>query len=1253
MIRLVNPREHNGETKLMKPRNFFHPKLESLEQRMLLAGDVSLLAELNTDDPNYSHTNAGEHISVDGSIWVSGLSGMGPILWKTEGGNQPAETLLFTNVRSTVRNLTQLGSKILFNLTTESQGQSGLWSIEKDGSSPMQIGPAMSSPVQIGDSLYFWGRENDYLGQGIWRTDGTAEGTTRIYWHRGPQNVGGMSDLAAFDGELYAVFFNTISGARHLSTIDKETGEVTPLAPYPHTHVQAMYTTSKAIVLAGGFSVHSSEMLSYLPGANELVSLSSTYSLVGTKPAENINGRIYFPVRGNEWWSTDGTLEGTEQFLDSSIQLRNRSIALAESSGRYLLESNRFYYLSDGTPEGTQAIGLRGTSVHAPIIATPDAFYIIAFPAHTQDAGLYSIDPTSGAFRKLTSINYLFAQSPPSQYENFAPWPTLHNERLLFIDRIDGQAVLIEYDPATDQITVDAETVGSQGEELFLRGINETDAWARFDNQYVGIDLETSTVNVIGDLGGDVRHSLVVDDGLLYETYGSVTRDYSRWLIPNDESTPRQLGTKDSSAASGIIRTGTGYVQVRATGNQGVGLYSLNSDLEIISNLGGLTGDSWNYPREYAFGSRALLQGNGQLWVTDGTESGTVRIDDESSQPLWAGLIIQGESAWWIGVDRGLYELAVGSVIPQKRFQIPDDIHPTDIALLPTGFVFLSNSRDRGIELWSVDGAFSELQRLVDFDERADADFADITGTTNGRVIITTRSDISGFSLWSSGGTTETTHRLKHIPIGSNRVFHDNPFATTSLPDGRILFPFFDEETGMEPWISDGTVGGTQLYADIEPGPGNSFPTVVSSNNKIVFTAETQEYGARELFYSDYDSYVPEMTQELDFWVDENAVGAAVGEVTLADVPQTAIQNVELTDASGKFELDQDSRMLRLRSSASLDFELQASYQMQARVNYSDQNNELESREIPIVVSVVDLLEPLVVEDQVFEVDENTPRNSFIGQIELEKDPRLNISFMKTGGTPFWVDPKTGVIRTPTDESLLDYERRKEMLTSVRVSGLENHNIRITIRLRDLDESPEFSSEETRFNMMMGEQLVHNFPADFAIDPEGGLVEYSVASADGSELPDWGDFDSTTRSLTLTPSYTAPTTFSMNLVAADSTGNSTSHPILLAVHDAEFAWHNHFVPFDVNNDRFVAPVDALIVIQTLNEMAGWPDNSEFDRFVDTNKDSYVTPLDALLVINFLNTSGEGESFFDLGLASLHEDIRKLQIAAGNLLLERR
>ena len=75
-------------------------------------------------------------------------------------------------------------------------------------------------------------------------------------------------------------------------------------------------------------------------------------------------------------------------------------------------------------------------------------------------------------------------------------------------------------------------------------------------------------------------------------------------------------------------------------------------------------------------------------------------------------------------------------------------------------------------------------------------------------------------------------------------------------------------------------------------------------------------------------------------------------------------------------------------------------------------------------------------------------------------------------------------------------------------------------------------------------------------------------------------------------------------------------------------WRNAANPLDVNNDRLVTPLDALVVINAINAQGPRPlppITSPPTFFFDADGDNYLSPKDALLVINRLNSPATGEA----------------------------
>ena len=78
---------------------------------------------------------------------------------------------------------------------------------------------------------------------------------------------------------------------------------------------------------------------------------------------------------------------------------------------------------------------------------------------------------------------------------------------------------------------------------------------------------------------------------------------------------------------------------------------------------------------------------------------------------------------------------------------------------------------------------------------------------------------------------------------------------------------------------------------------------------------------------------------------------------------------------------------------------------------------------------------------------------------------------------------------------------------------------------------------------------------------------------------------------------------------------------------------NQARPTDVNADGSVAPIDAVLIINSLNSRGSrllpqggsgeGPQAASTPTFYDVNNDGHLSPIDAVLVINALNAEGEG------------------------------
>ncbi|WP_145076224.1 peroxidase family protein [Aureliella helgolandensis] len=94
--------------------------------------------------------------------------------------------------------------------------------------------------------------------------------------------------------------------------------------------------------------------------------------------------------------------------------------------------------------------------------------------------------------------------------------------------------------------------------------------------------------------------------------------------------------------------------------------------------------------------------------------------------------------------------------------------------------------------------------------------------------------------------------------------------------------------------------------------------------------------------------------------------------------------------------------------------------------------------------------------------------------------------------------------------------------------------------------------------------------------------------------------------------------------------------------------HNRFDAEDVNDDGLVTPMDALIVIDSMNQQRG----SDALHFIDVSNDGFRSPLDALMVINRLNRGEQGmhgqQPTIEKTIPSAPDEVRSIDGTNNNL-----
>ncbi len=212
-----------------------------------------------------------------------------------------------------------------------------------------------------------------------------------------------------------------------------------------------------------------------------------------------------------------------------------------------------------------------------------------------------------------------------------------------------------------------------------------------------------------------------------------------------------------------------------------------------------------------------------ELWLTDGTTSGTQMVVDLEPGPRGAGI--------WLGLgpstpfglvfSRSIRQLWTTDGTPSGTVEIPlpDSFatSPTDLHADPEGsrvfYVGDLGSDSVGAEVFATDGTVNGTVFLGDVFPGPPGSSARFLATLpNGHTLFTAEGGADSRHLWSTQGYAGDATLTRAIdPDGLS------PSLSGTVFDGHFYFCADDEVNGVELWRSDGTSVGTELFFDSHP----------------------------------------------------------------------------------------------------------------------------------------------------------------------------------------------------------------------------------------------------------------------------------------------------------------------------------------------------------------------------------------------------------------------------------------------------
>jgi ELWxxDGT repeat protein len=531
------------------------------------------------------------------------------------------------------------------------------------------------------------------------------------------------------------------------------------------------------------------------------------------------NNWSYFVIGTQELWKSDGTSEGTVlvKAFDYIANMKEAGgiIYLNVYSDDYGYE----LWKSDGTEEGTSLLKdiYPGSSSSSPsdLIEVNEMLF---FAANNGTSGkeLWVSSGTEATTMMVKDIQPGGGSSNPSKF-------AVLNNKLFFV--------------ASD---------GSTGYEL----------WSS--------DGTNAGTAIVKDIHPEFRKSsspnyLAASGGYVY--FSAARPEEGRQLWKSDGT---EMGTtlvkvirEDGPTNIKSITDVSGVVFFQATdGIHGVELWKSDGTAAgtyMVKDITPGPGSATQYATEHIdnmaevngkliFTAVKMTNDGQNLWVSDGTEAGTIQlstIEELSFSFLNIDFTELGPVTYFIAMPgdqsaTNLYRTdgtAAGTILIQDNIGYPYFSNP-QFEPVPGGLRFFGDNA-----LWAVSGGSAHvIKRYGTPGSSQPILLTDLGGTLH----FVTAAYANG--LWRTEGTAPTTERY----------FHLNNIQNLQNVNGTLYFQGTSTSAGgSELWKSDGTAAGTMLLKNIAPDPQSSFPNYFTGSGAFTYFRATNGTSGFELWKTD------------------------------------------------------------------------------------------------------------------------------------------------------------------------------------------------------------------------------------------------------------------------------------------------------------------------------------------------------------------------------------------------------------------
>jgi ELWxxDGT repeat protein len=672
----------------------------------------------------------------------------------------------------------------------------------------------------IGGNLYF------FTGTGFqpWKYDPLTDKITAPIVGRStgysPTETAVIGNNIFFAGDWYfdkgieLIRYNVTSGSLFIYDINFGVGD-----SYPH----GLTVKGDSLFFAANDGVNGNELWMYDALTNQFIMVKNINGTGSSNPSELVvyNGKLFFTAadgtNGNELWSSDGSETGTIMFADINT---NNGSADSSNPGHKIVFNNKLYFSANNGNDGIELwVADDNTSSVSQLININ--------PSGDSNPGNYG-------FKIVGSYLYFDAQD---DFDNTELWKT--------------NGVITE-------LVKDINTSGSSNPMDMYR-LGDTLIFTAWDGntfqlwRSLGTAINTEVVQTIQLPGGDTIHISGIYNGLIY--FGADNGVTGTELWKTDGKAANTTLVKDINLGSGVSsdpqwfekNNSAMYFGARATSPYYFSLYKTDGTVGNATELkagGGAANFSVSYEHGRKVGSSVYFSGytsaeGNELWKTDGTAGGTVMVKD---------------------IRPGTDESSPGNMIEMGSL-----------------LVFVADDGINGRELWKSDGTAGGTVLVKDIKPGINSSDIREMRLVNGKVCFVANDGTTGEELWVTDGTATGTILLKDI----NGTAAGSDLSDMYSAGSKLYFSANDGPNGKEVWVSDGTTPGTVLLKDINPAGSSNPGWFAQLGGWVYFTAASANNTYSKIWRTDGTTVNTSQFYDIDFPFLLTNIGSKIAFIAL------------------------------------------------------------------------------------------------------------------------------------------------------------------------------------------------------------------------------------------------------------------------------------------------------------------------------------------------------------------------------------